>query len=83
MALSTIYTIGSSTRQAREFKNLPHCYQIATLVDVRTFHYSKRFPHFSKASLEEKISAGGLRNVYQGHIWQGRMTVDRPPTTEA
>ncbi|MFB3075534.1 MAG: DUF488 family protein [Candidatus Methylomirabilales bacterium] len=27
-------------------------YHIATLVDVRIHPYSKRFPHFSKQSLE-------------------------------
>lgn len=66
MALFTIYTIGSSTRQAQEFRTLLHCYHIATLVDVRTFPYSKRFPNFSKASLEEMISASGLRYVHLG-----------------
>lgn len=66
MALFTIYTIGSSTRQAQEFRTLVHCCHIATLVGVRTFPYSKRFPNFSKASLEEMISTSGLRYVYLG-----------------
>ena len=60
---STIYTVGSSTRQAPECVVL---LQIATLVDVRTYHYSKRFPHFSKESLEGIIHSAGLRYVYLG-----------------
>lgn len=66
MALSTIYTIGSSTRQAREFRTLLRRYHIETLVDVRTFPYSKRFPHFSKSSLEEIMPPSGLHYVYLG-----------------
>ena len=63
---STIYTVGSSTRQAPEFVVFLQCYQIATRVDVRTYHYSKRFSHFSKESLEGIIHSAGLRSVYLG-----------------
>ncbi len=62
----TIYTIGSSTRPIQDFRALLQRYQIATLVDVRIFPYSKRFPHFSKELLEETISASGLRYAYLG-----------------
>lgn len=67
----TMYTIGSSTRQAQEFRTLLHWYHIETLVDVRIFPYSKRFPHFSKASLKEMISASGLSYVYLGKALGG------------
>lgn len=65
-AMLTIYTIGSSTRQFPEFLALLQRYQITALVDVRTFPYSGRFPHFSQKSLEEMIPSACLRYVYLG-----------------
>lgn len=63
----TIYTIGSSTRQFPEFLALLQDYQVATLVDVRSFPYSKRFPHGAKEVLEEMLSKAGLRYVHLGN----------------
>jgi len=62
----TIYTIGSSTRPLPEFLAVLRDYQIAALVDVRVFPYSKRFPHFSQQFLEETVPAAGLRYVFLG-----------------
>lgn len=63
---STIYTVGSSTRQAPDFVVLLECYQIATLVDVGTYYYSNRFHNFSEESLEGIIHSAGLGYVYLG-----------------
>jgi uncharacterized protein (DUF488 family) len=41
-------------------------YEIATLVDVRISPYSKRFPHFSKQSLEELLPSQSVGYVYLG-----------------
>ncbi|MFQ5989679.1 MAG: DUF488 family protein [Candidatus Methylomirabilales bacterium] len=62
----TIYTIGSSTRAFSEFLELLRMYEIATLVDVRISPYSKRFPHFSKQSLEELLPSQTVGYVYLG-----------------
>lgn len=62
----TITTIGSSTRQLPEFLALLQSYRISALVDVRRFPYSNGFSHFSKALLEETMSAAGLRYVFLG-----------------
>lgn len=62
----TIYTIGSSTRAFSEFLELLRMYGIGTLVDVRISPYSKRFPHFSKESLEELLSSQSVGYVYLG-----------------
>lgn len=62
----TIYTVGSSTRGSREFLDLLQTYEISTLVDVRIFPYSKRFPHFIKEKLGEYLSSAGLRYVHLG-----------------
>ncbi len=41
-------------------------YHIATLIDVRIHQYSKRFPHFSKQSLEELLPSQTVGYVYLG-----------------
>ncbi|MBW8064891.1 MAG: DUF488 domain-containing protein [Nitrospira sp.] len=63
----TIYTIGASTRHLPEFLALLQDYHVATLVDVRSFRYSKRFPHFAKEVLEETISMADFRYVHLGN----------------
>ena len=54
----TIYTIGHSTRPLPEFLSILQSHAISTLVDIRAFPVSRRFPHFSKerlaAALEER-----------------------------
>lgn len=37
------------------------------LIDVRSFPYNKRFPHFTKEVLEEMISRAGLRYLHLGN----------------
>ncbi len=61
-----IYTIGSTTRPSAEFQALLESYGITTLVDVRIWPYSKRFPHFSKETLEDIARQNGFRYVYLG-----------------
>ncbi|MFQ5657654.1 MAG: DUF488 family protein, partial [Candidatus Methylomirabilales bacterium] len=53
-------------RESREFLDLLQTYEISTVVDVRLFPYSKRFPHFVKEQLEEYLSSAGLRYVHLG-----------------
>lgn len=61
-----IFTIGSSNRGLQEFLDLLKTHEIAVIVDVRIFPYSKRFPHFIKESLEENLPASGLNYRYLG-----------------
>lgn len=48
----TIWTIGHSTRNIYEFAAMLKLHHIKTLVDIRSYPGSKRFPHFNKQSLE-------------------------------
>lgn len=50
-----IYTIGHSTRDLKEFIDLLLTYKIELLVDVRNFPGSRKYPHFSKESLEVSL----------------------------
>lgn len=43
----TIHTIGHSTRSAEEVASLLRASGIRRVVDVRTYPYSQRFPHFN------------------------------------
>lgn len=57
---TTIWTIGHSTRTAPEFEQLILAYEIKTLVDVRTYPVSRRFPHFNQAELSEQLAKVGV-----------------------
>ena len=48
-----IWTVGHSTRSAEEFGHLLQVHQIKTLVDVRSFPGSRRYPQFNKTALSD------------------------------
>ncbi len=50
-----MYTVGHSTREAAEFLALLAPPGIATLVDVRRFPGSRRYPQFSREALAESL----------------------------
>jgi uncharacterized protein (DUF488 family) len=56
-----IWTIGHSTRSIDDFISLLEENGIKLLGDVRSFPGSKRYPHFSKPTLAESLSARGIR----------------------
>lgn len=47
-----VFTIGHSTRSLDEFLNLLRENQIGLLADIRRYPGSRRYPHFSKESLQ-------------------------------
>jgi UDP-N-acetylmuramoyl-L-alanyl-D-glutamate--2,6-diaminopimelate ligase len=55
--MTTIFTIGHSTRTLDEFIALLHEFKIETLVDIRRFPGSRRLPHFNRKELELTLSA--------------------------
>ena len=57
----TIWTIGHSTRTAVEFEELLLAHHIKTLVDVRSYPISRRFPHFNQKQLSEDLVGIGLQ----------------------
>jgi len=58
--LTTIWTVGHSTRTAQEFNELLLAHQIAALVDVRSFPGSRRYPHFNKDELARALEDIGI-----------------------
>lgn len=61
-----IWDIGHSTRTEAEFMALLKNHKIKTVVDVRRFPSSKKFPHFERTHLEEF-----LRRNHLEYIWLG------------
>lgn len=52
MPANEIWTIGHSTRELSELIEMLRSFQIQTLVDVRSYPGSRRFPQFNKEALE-------------------------------
>jgi uncharacterized protein (DUF488 family) len=58
---NTIYTIGHSNKSFEEFLTLLQQYHIQAVADVRRFPGSKKFPHFNKEILDEKLSENDIQ----------------------
>lgn len=52
-----IYSVGHSTRSQEDFVTLLRAHGIQTLVDVRRWPTSARFPHFAREALESSLAA--------------------------
>ena len=61
-----IYTLGSSTRSAAEFLEALAAFGVRTVVDVRRFPVSRRYPHFGGEAL-----ARLLRDAGAAYAWLG------------
>jgi uncharacterized protein (DUF488 family) len=57
---STIWTIGHSTRTIKDFLALLKAHDIESLVDVRHFPGSRRYPQFNKERLSESLAKAGI-----------------------
>ena len=69
----TIWTIGHSTRTEKKFKDILLAHEIETLVDVRAFPVSRRFPHFNKVDLSESLGRIGIHYHHEPRLG-GRRT---------
>jgi uncharacterized protein (DUF488 family) len=56
----TIWTIGHSTRTIEDFLALLRAHRIESLVDVRHYPGSRRYPHFNKEQLAESLPKAGI-----------------------
>ena len=62
--MSTLYTIGHSTRSLEELIAVLQTHGIQTLVDIRSFPVSRRLPHFNRESLETALPRADIRYVW-------------------
>ena len=58
--MSTVWTIGHSTRSLDELIVVLHAHDIEALVDVRRFPGSRRLPQFNEGALREGLERAGI-----------------------
>jgi uncharacterized protein (DUF488 family) len=56
----TVWTIGHSTRAGGDFIQILRAHQICTVIDVRSFPGSRRYPQFNRAELSESLAGEGI-----------------------
>lgn len=57
---STIWTIGHSTLTKIEFNHILRAHEIVSLIDVRSFPGSMRYPHFNRLELAGSLATQGI-----------------------
>lgn len=63
--MSTLYTIGHSTRTIEEFTELLETYGITHVVDVRTIPKSRRYPWFGQGPLATVLDS---KQIHYSHL---------------
>lgn len=63
-SLSTIWTIGHSTRPIDDFAELLRINSIEVVVDVRRFAASRMYPQYNEATLRDALNDRGV-----GYLW--------------
>ena len=77
LPLSSIWTVGHSTRSVVEFNEILAAHEISALVDVRSFPGSRRYPHFNKPELSRNLQAVGILYAHNPRLGGRR----RPSST--
>ncbi len=66
--MTTIYTVGHSTRTFEDLVVALTGRGITALVDVRSFPMSRRLPHFNREALEVELPRHGIRYVWMKEL---------------
>jgi len=66
--LLELWTVGHSTRQLEEFLAALESFKIATLVDVRSYPGSRRYPQFNKANLAASLEAASIEYLHKPEL---------------
>jgi uncharacterized protein (DUF488 family) len=62
---ATVFTIGHSTRALADLLALLEEFEVTTLVDVRRFPGSRRYPHFGGPALAQSLAGAGIGYVHE------------------
>ena len=73
-----LFTIGHSTRSAEEFVALLKAYGVESLIDVRSFPGSRRYPQFGKEALKATLAAVGIGYIHMVSLGGRRSRQDAP-----
>jgi uncharacterized protein (DUF488 family) len=80
--VSTLFTIGHSTRTFDEFVEALQAHSIQTLVDIRSIPASKRLPHFNRENFEQELPRRGIEYVWRKELGGRRKkTLSESPHT--
>jgi uncharacterized protein (DUF488 family) len=60
----SVWTIGHSTLAIEDFLHRLTAFRIATLVDVRSYPGSRRYPQFNKENLNSSLAGAGIDYVH-------------------
>src|SRR5215213_5598525 len=66
--MSTVWTIGHSTRAEEEFVQILKTHGVQVLVDVRMFPGSRRYPQFNRAALSESLMNAGIEYKHEPRL---------------
>ncbi len=64
--MSVVFTVGHSNRTIEELLALLHANGITAVADVRSQPYSRRYPQFNRAALEDSLQRAGLQYLFLG-----------------
>ncbi|NOZ11773.1 MAG: DUF488 domain-containing protein [Gammaproteobacteria bacterium] len=64
--LTAVYTLGYSNRSLEEFLEILQAKDIKTLVDVRAYPQSSRYPHFAGTALRGAMEAASIDYHFAG-----------------
>lgn len=76
-----LWTIGHSTRSGEDFVELLRANSVQTLVDVRRFPGSRRYPHFNAEALREVLARNGIRYEHFPDLGGRRTALKDSPNT--
>ena len=76
-----IYTIGHSTRELHELVALLRENGVTRLADIRRFPGSRRYPHFSRESLQKSLPENGITYVHFEDLGGRRKPLGDSPNT--
>jgi len=79
--MTTVYTIGHSTRPIDEFVSLLKQHDITQLVDIRTVPGSRHNPQYGRKALEEYLETHGINYQYQKNLGGLRKKVENSKNT--
>ncbi len=74
--MKKIYTIGHSTLTIAEFLLALECYGIKTLVDIRRFPGSRKYPQFNQENLETSLEEVGIKYVHLSDLGGRRKVIE-------
>ena len=60
-----LWTIGHSTRSLQEFRSLLSAHGMQSLIDVRRFPFSRRYPHFNGEPLAAALHEAGILYTHE------------------